>query len=160
MASFALAGGIARWPASRRRDAAGLFGNQSILNFYGSCRSPPAAWAQPWSAACARLFQQAANRGIFAAVAVFAVFIINLLLRPEVGGAAATRAYDTAARSAGAQAPPSPGRGALPWIALGLSASPLLDDPPSASSPSALASTGSHGLNPQPRRMPSAGCRC
>ena len=92
----------------RRRDAARLLrqcADADLLRLRARSRS--AAWATtaaPWSRGLLLgLFQQAANflvGGIFASVAVFAVFIIVLLARPEgLAGAAlpATRMMDTQA---------------------------------------------------------------
>jgi len=76
-----------------------FFGNQSILNFYGFVPVALGGMGSNRGAVIGGLalglFQQAANflvGGIFAAVAVFAVFIIVLLLRPEgLAGAATAR---------------------------------------------------------------------
>jgi len=75
------------------------FGNQSILNFYGFVPVALGGMGSNRGALIGGLalglFQQAANflvGGIFAAVAVFVVFIIVLLLRPEgLAGAATAR---------------------------------------------------------------------
>jgi branched-chain amino acid transport system permease protein len=82
LASFALAGMIG--------SLAGFAGNQSILNFYGFVPVALGGMGNNRGALVGGLllglFQQAANflvGGIFASVAVFAVFIVVLLLRPE-----------------------------------------------------------------------------
>ncbi|TAJ39132.1 MAG: branched-chain amino acid ABC transporter permease [Reyranella sp.] len=75
------------------------FGNQAILNFYGFVPVALGGMGSNRGAVVGGLalglFQQAANflvGGIFASVAVFAVFIVVLLLRPEgLAGAAAAR---------------------------------------------------------------------
>src|SRR4029450_3287646 len=87
-----------------------FFGNQSILNFYGFVPVALGGMGSNRGAVIGGLalglFQQAANflvGGIFAAVAVFAVFIVVLLLRPEgLAGAA------TARRVGGCVRDPSP----------------------------------------------------
>src|SRR5476649_803395 len=100
MASFALAaviGTLAGFTGAEMLLA--FFGNQSILNFYGFVPVALGGMGSNRGAVVGGLalglFQQAANflvGGIFAAVAVFVVFIIVLLLRPEgLAGAAATR---------------------------------------------------------------------
>ncbi len=76
-----------------------FFGNQPILNFYGFVPVALGGMGSNRGAVVGGLalglFQQAANflvGGIYAAVAVFAVFILVLLLRPEgLAGAAAAR---------------------------------------------------------------------
>jgi len=76
-----------------------FFGNQSILNFYGFIPVALGGMGSNRGAVIGGLalglFQQAANfllGGIFAAVAVFVVFIAILLLRPEgLAGAATIR---------------------------------------------------------------------
>src|SRR6266481_3525254 len=100
MASFALAGVIGTLAGFTGAEMLlAFFGNQSILNFYGFV---PVALGGMGSNRGAMvgglalgLFQQAANflvGGIFAAVAVFVVFIIVLLLRPEgLAGASTAR---------------------------------------------------------------------
>jgi branched-chain amino acid transport system permease protein len=76
-----------------------FFGNQSILNFYGFVPVALGGMGSNRGAVIGGLalglFQQAANfllGGIFAAVAVFVVFIAILLVRPQgLAGAATTR---------------------------------------------------------------------
>lgn len=76
-----------------------FFGNQAILNFYGFVPVALGGMGSNRGAVIGGLalglFQQAANflvGGIYAAVAVFAVFILVLLLRPEgLAGAASAR---------------------------------------------------------------------
>jgi branched-chain amino acid transport system permease protein len=76
-----------------------FFGNQPILNFYGFVPVALGGMGSNRGALVGGLalglFQQAANflvGGIFAAVAVFVVFIIVLLLRPEgLAGASTAR---------------------------------------------------------------------
>jgi branched-chain amino acid transport system permease protein len=100
MASFALAGVIGTLAGFTGAEMLlAFFGNQSILNFYGFVPVALGGMGSNRGAVVGGLalglFQQAANflvGGIFAAVAVFVVFIIVLLLRPEgLAGAAATR---------------------------------------------------------------------
>ena len=75
------------------------FGNQPALNFYGFVPVALGGMGSNRGAVVGGLalglFHQAENflvGGIFAAVAVFAVFIVVLLLRPEgLAGAAAAR---------------------------------------------------------------------
>src|SRR5713226_8590325 len=93
MASYALAG------FTVAEMLLAFFGNQSILNFYGFVPVALGGMGSNRGAVVGGLalglFQQAANflvGGIFAAVAVFVVFIIVLLLRPEgLAGASAAR---------------------------------------------------------------------
>jgi branched-chain amino acid transport system permease protein len=76
-----------------------FFGNQAILNFYGFVPVALGGMGSNRGAVIGGLalglFQQAANflvGGIYAAVAVFTVFIVILLLRPEgLAGAATAR---------------------------------------------------------------------
>jgi branched-chain amino acid transport system permease protein len=76
-----------------------FFGNQSILNFYGFVPVALGGMGSNRGALIGGLalglFPQAAKfpvGGIFAAVAVFAVFIVVLLIRPEgLAGAATAR---------------------------------------------------------------------
>jgi branched-chain amino acid transport system permease protein len=100
MASYAIAGVIgvlAGFTGSQMLLA--YFGNQAILNFYGFVPVALGGMGSNRGAVIGGLalglFQQAANflvGGIFASVAVFAVFIVVLLLRPEgLAGAAAAR---------------------------------------------------------------------
>jgi len=100
MASFALAGvigALAGFTGSQMLLA--YFGNQAILNFYGFVPVALGGMGSNRGAVIGGLalglFQQAANflvGGIFAAVAVFAVFIVVLLLRPEgLAGSATAR---------------------------------------------------------------------
>src|ERR1051325_8504470 len=100
MASYALAGvigALAGFTGSQMLLA--YFGNQAILNFYGFVPVALGGMGSNRGAVIGGLalglFQQAANflvGGIFAAVAVFAVFIVVLLLRPEgLAGASAAR---------------------------------------------------------------------
>jgi branched-chain amino acid transport system permease protein len=100
MASFALAGVIGTLAGFTGAEMLlAFFGNQSILNFYGFVPVALGGMGSNRGAVVGGLalglFQQAANflvGGIFAAVAVFAVFIIVLLLRPEgLAGASAAR---------------------------------------------------------------------
>ena len=100
MASYALAGvigALAGFTGSQMLLA--YFGNQAILNFYGFVPVALGGMGSNRGAVIGGLalglFQQAANflvGGIFAAVAVFAVFIVVLLLRPEgIAGASTAR---------------------------------------------------------------------
>jgi branched-chain amino acid transport system permease protein len=100
LASYALAGMIGTLAGfSGAEMLLAFFGNQSILNFYGFVPVALGGMGSNRGAVIGGLalglFQQAANflvGGIFAAVAVFAVFIIVLLLRPEgLAGAASAR---------------------------------------------------------------------
>jgi branched-chain amino acid transport system permease protein len=100
MASFALAGVIGTLAGfTGAQMLLAFFGNQSILNFYGFVPVALGGMGSNRGAVIGGLalglFQQAANflvGGIFAAVAVFAVFIIVLLVRPEgLAGAAIAR---------------------------------------------------------------------
>ena len=91
IASFALAGMIGTLAGfTGAQMLLAFFGNQSILNFYGFVPVALGGMGNNRGALVAGLllglFQQAANflvGGIFASVAVFVVFIIVLLLRPE-----------------------------------------------------------------------------
>jgi len=100
MASYALAGMIGALAGfTGAQMLLAFFGNQSILNFYGFVPVALGGMGSNRGAVIGGLalglFQQAANflvGGIFASVAVFAVFIVVLLLRPEgLAGAAAAR---------------------------------------------------------------------
>ncbi len=100
LASFALAGVIGTLAGfTGAQMLLAFFGNQSILNFYGFVPVALGGMGSNRGAVIGGLalglFQQAANflvGGIFAAVAVFAVFIVVLLLRPEgIAGAATAR---------------------------------------------------------------------
>jgi branched-chain amino acid transport system permease protein len=100
MASYALAGVIGALAGfTGAQMLLAFFGNQSILNFYGFVPVALGGMGSNRGAVIGGLalglFQQAANflvGGIFAAVAVFAVFIIVLLLRPEgLAGASTAR---------------------------------------------------------------------
>jgi branched-chain amino acid transport system permease protein len=100
MASYALAGVIGALAGfTGAQMLLAYFGNQSILNFYGFVPVALGGMGSNRGALIGGLalglFQQAANflvGGIFAAVAVFVVFIIVLLLRPEgLAGAATAR---------------------------------------------------------------------
>lgn len=100
MASFALAGMIGALAGfTGAQMLLAFFGNQAILNFYGFVPVALGGMGSNRGAVIGGLalglFQQAANflvGGIFAAVAVFAVFIVVLLLRPEgLAGAATAR---------------------------------------------------------------------
>jgi branched-chain amino acid transport system permease protein len=100
MASFALAGVIGTLAGfTGAQMLLAFFGNQSILSFYGFVPVALGGMGSNRGALIGGLalglFQQAANflvGGIFAAVAVFAVFIAVLLLRPEgLAGAAVAR---------------------------------------------------------------------
>jgi branched-chain amino acid transport system permease protein len=100
VASFALAGIIGMLAGFTGAEMLlAFFGNQSILNFYGFVPVALGGMGSNRGAVIGGLalglFQQAANfllGGIFAAVAVFAVFIAILLVRPEgLAGGATTR---------------------------------------------------------------------
>jgi len=100
IASFALAGVIGTLAGfAGAQMLLAFFGNQSILNFYGFVPVALGGMGSNRGAVVGGLalglFQQAANflvGGIFAAVAVFAVFIVVLLLRPEgLAGASTAR---------------------------------------------------------------------
>jgi branched-chain amino acid transport system permease protein len=100
LASFAIAGIIGTLAGfTGAQMLLAFFGNQSILNFYGFVPVALGGMGSNRGAVIGGLalglFQQAANflvGGIFAAVAVFAVFIVVLLVRPEgLAGAAAAR---------------------------------------------------------------------
>jgi len=100
MASYALAGMIGALAGfTGAQMLLAFIGNQAILNFYGFVPVALGGMGSNRGAVIGGLalglFQQAANflvGGIFAAVAVFVVFIIVLLLRPEgLAGAATAR---------------------------------------------------------------------
>jgi branched-chain amino acid transport system permease protein len=100
VASFALAGIIGMLAGFTGAEMLlAFFGNQSILNFYGFVPVALGGMGSNRGAVIGGLalglFQQAANfllGGIFAAVAVFVVFIAILLVRPEgLAGAVTTR---------------------------------------------------------------------
>ena len=100
LASYALAGVIGTLAGfTGAQMLLAYFGNQAILNFYGFVPVALGGMGSNRGAVIGGLalglFQQAANvlvGGIFAAVAVFAVFIVVLLLRPEgLAGAATAR---------------------------------------------------------------------
>jgi branched-chain amino acid transport system permease protein len=101
VASFALAGIIGMLAGFTGAEMLlAFFGNQSILNFYGFVPVALGGMGSNRGAVIGGLalglFQQAANfllGGIFAAVAVFVVFIAILLIRPEglAGGATIRR---------------------------------------------------------------------
>jgi branched-chain amino acid transport system permease protein len=100
LASFALAGIIGALAGFTGGEMLlAFFGNQAILSFYGFVPVALGGMGSNRGAVIGGLalglFQQAANflvGGIFAAVAVFVVFIVVLLLRPEgLAGAAASR---------------------------------------------------------------------
>jgi len=100
MASYAIAGIIGTLAGfTGAQMLLAYFGNQAILNFYGFVPVALGGMGSNRGAVIGGLalglFQQAANvlvGGIFAAVAVFAVFIVVLLLRPEgLAGAATAR---------------------------------------------------------------------
>src|ERR1700732_2698616 len=100
IASFALAGMVGMLAGFTGGEVVlGVFGNQPILNFYGFVPVALGGMGSNRGAVVGGLalglFQQAANflvGGIFAAVAVFVVFIIVLLLRPEgLAGVATSR---------------------------------------------------------------------
>ncbi|HKV16728.1 MAG TPA: branched-chain amino acid ABC transporter permease [Reyranella sp.] len=100
LASFALAGIIGTLAGFTGGEMLlAFFGNQAILSFYGFVPVALGGMGSNRGAVIGGLalglFQQAANflvGGIFAAVAVFVVFIAVLLLRPEgLAGAALSR---------------------------------------------------------------------
>src|SRR3990167_9411952 len=100
LASFALAGVIGTLAGfTGAQMLLAFFGDQSILSFYGFIPVALGGMGSNRGAVIGGLalglFQQTANflvGGIFAAVAVFAVFIVVLLFRPEgLAGAAAAR---------------------------------------------------------------------
>jgi branched-chain amino acid transport system permease protein len=100
VASFALAGIIGMLAGFTGAEMLlAFFGNQSILNFYGFVPVALGGMGSNRGAVIGGLalglFQQTANfllGGIFAAVAVFVVFIAILLVRPEgLAGAVTTR---------------------------------------------------------------------
>jgi branched-chain amino acid transport system permease protein len=100
VASFALAGVIGMLAGFTGAEMLlAFFGNQPILNFYGFVPVALGGMGSNRGAVIGGLalglFQQAANflvGGIFAAVAVFVVFIAILLIRPEgLAGASTTR---------------------------------------------------------------------
>ena len=100
IASFILAGMIGTLAGfSGGELLLAFFGNQSILNFYGFVPVALGGMGSNRGALIGGLalgvFQQTANflvGGVFAAVAVFAVFIVVLLLRPEgLAGASGAR---------------------------------------------------------------------
>ena len=100
MASFALAGMVGMLAGFTGGEMLlAFFGNQPTLNFYGFVPVALGGMGSNRGAVIGGLalglFQQAANflvGGIFAAVAVFVVFIAILLVRPEgLAGAATTR---------------------------------------------------------------------
>ena len=101
IASYALAGMIGVLAGfSGGEMLLAYFGNSSILNFYGFVPVALGGMGSNRGAVAGGLalglFQQAANflvGGIFASVAVFVVFIIVLLVRPEglAGGTVARR---------------------------------------------------------------------
>ena len=100
MASYALAGVIGGWRASPAGEMMlAYFGNGPLLNFYGFVPVALGGMGNNRGAVVGGLalglFQQAANflfGGVFASVAVFVVFIIVLLVRPEgLAGAATAR---------------------------------------------------------------------
>jgi branched-chain amino acid transport system permease protein len=100
VASFALAGIIGMLAGFTGAEMLlAFFGNQSILNFYGFIPVALGGMGSNRGAVfgglALGLFQQAANfllGGIFAAVAVFVVFIAILLVRPEgLAGVSTTR---------------------------------------------------------------------
>jgi branched-chain amino acid transport system permease protein len=100
VASFALAGIVGMLAGFTGAEMLlAFFGNQPILNFYGFVPVALGGMGSNRGAVIGGLalglFQQAANfllGGIFAAVAVFVVFIAILLLRPEgLAGAATIR---------------------------------------------------------------------
>lgn len=100
MASYAIAGVIGALAGfTGAQMLLAFIGNQAILNFYGFVPVALGGMGSNRGAVIGGLalgiFQQAANflvGGIFASVAVFAVFIIVLLLRPEgLAGAATAR---------------------------------------------------------------------
>jgi len=100
MASFALAGMVGMLAGFTGGEMLlAFFGNQPILNFYGFVPVALGGMGSNRGAVVGGLalglFQQSANflvGGIFAAVAVFVVFIVILLVRPEgLAGAATIR---------------------------------------------------------------------
>ncbi len=100
MASYALAGAIGAFAGVAGGEMLlAFFGNAPLLTFYGFVPVALGGMGNNRGAVAAGLllglFQQAANflvGGIFASVAVFTVFILVLLVRPEgLGGAANQR---------------------------------------------------------------------
>ena len=100
MASYAIAGVIGALAGfTGAQMLLAFIGNQAILNFYGFVPVALGGMGSSRGAVIGGLalgiFQQAANflvGGIFASVAVFTVFIVVLLLRPEgLAGAATAR---------------------------------------------------------------------
>lgn len=100
MASYAIAGVIGALAGfTGAQMLLAFIGNQAILNFYGFVPVALGGMGSNRGAVIGGLalgiFQQAANflvGGIFASVAVFTVFIVVLLLRPEgLAGAATAR---------------------------------------------------------------------
>ncbi len=99
MASYALAGAIGAFAGFAGGEMLlAFFGNAPMLTFYGFVPVALGGMGNNRGAVAAGLllglFQQAANflvGGIFASVAVFTVFILVLLVRPEGLGGAATQ---------------------------------------------------------------------
>jgi branched-chain amino acid transport system permease protein len=99
MASYALAGAIGAFAGFAGGEMLlAFFGNAPMLTFYGFVPVALGGMGNNRGAVAAGLllglFQQSANflvGGIFASVAVFTVFILVLLVRPEGLGGAATQ---------------------------------------------------------------------
>ena len=186
LASYAIAGMIGTLAGfTGAQMLLAFFGNQAILNFYGFVPVALGGMGSNRGAVIGGLalglFQQAANflvGGIFAAVAVFAVFIVVLLLRPEglAGAAAAQTRMRDAVTDTAASAPARAGATSLARQAR----RQAVVDRARAGRPAAAAArrllhrrhrpARLHLLDPErraepawwamPARSPSAGCRC
>src|SRR5262249_28900570 len=121
MASYALAGAIGALAGfAGGQMLLAFFGNAPMLTFYGFVPVALGGMGNNRGAVVAGLllglFQQTANflvGGIFASVAVFTVFILVLLVRPEGLRRAATQLFPSRARLLG-----SVSAAALPFLAL------------------------------------------